>query len=96
MQIFKEEYTGDGNNDEEIKGKLNSNNEKKMDQWFQSEQVDGDLIFVCNLCDNVKEHLMADHEDQMNTFGSEYSNSEINKNVRKNVYRSKLLLVCIQ
>ena len=37
LQILEEEYAYDVNNDEEIEGKLNSNNENEMDQWFKSE-----------------------------------------------------------
>ena len=49
----------------------------ECDVWFQSEIVDGDLLYVCNLCekefsetDNLKEHQMKTHEVEIGTYAA--------------------------
>ena len=57
-----------------------------MDDCFQSEIVNGDLVYVCNLCDKgfyeidkLKLHLMKTHEEEISTFAADNTEMIVNE-----------------
>ena len=59
---------------EEVKHNHEFSNEE-LDDWFQMEVLDNEIVYVCNLCDEVfteidvlKKHLIQIHTQELNSF----------------------------
>ena len=82
LQILERKYIYNVTNNEVIESRIPNKTENKMDECFQSEVVDGDVVYMCNFCDkgfsetnNVTQHLINTHEEEFKTFSSDVINT---------------------
>ena len=59
--------------------------EEDLDEWFQTEVVQGETVYVCNLCDKgfedinkLKKHLICKHKDAIVVLSSNAVRKDLN------------------